>query len=287
LLTFLAFYAIINKRIGASALFLGLAVTLKIHPIIALPVFFAYILKKFGLKKAGKFTLLTVAIPVLFTLTVFAVFQWDILYFLKTIFYWTPVFESNPVLILGGCMNIWSFVALLNVNMAELWILRFIWVPTLAASAFYWLRKTKLDDSDLNMSLISMYVLFMITYAWISEQTFIDVLPFMFLQIVAFRPKKTSLYALFILQILVYAFSAANWGAFIFEPLLTQFSPGLLPLLQFSDPTTSPLNWTIRGTLGLIVSIALGIFLVLLMEPPLLKRLFVKLRICRPKSKEA
>ena len=278
LLTFLAFFAVTKNRVGTSALLLGIAVTLKIYPLIALPAFFAYVLKKFGGKQAVKFVFFTCLIPVVFTFAIFTAYGWDILYFLRTIFYWTPVFESNPVLILGGCMNIWSFVALFNVNMAELWILRMIWVPVLAVGTLYWLRKPKLGDADLNLSLISLYVLFMITYGWVSEQTFLDPLPFILLQVLAFRPKRTSLYALVALQILIYSFSAVNWGGFIFEPLLTRFSPGLLPLLQYSDPTTSPLNWTIRGSLGLIVSLAMGVFLLLLLEPPFLKCVFARLK---------
>ena len=278
LLTFLAFYAIVKNRIATSALLLGVAVTLKIYPLITLPVFLIYVLKKFGKKQTGKFTLLTLAVPVLFTIAVFAAYGWDLLYFLKTIFYWTPVFESNPVQITSGCMNIWSFVALFNVNMGKLWILRMIWIPVLGVGALYWLRKPKMNDAALNLSLISMYVLFMITYGWITEQTFLDPLPFILLQVLAYRPKKTSLYFLAAVQILVFAFSAVNWGGYIFQPMLQQFFPGLLPLLKFSDPTTSPINWIIRGRLGLSVSIALGVFLIILAEPSPLKRLFLRLK---------
>ena len=45
LLTFLAFYAITSKRTLAGALLLGTAVTLKIYPLIVLPVFLVFILK--------------------------------------------------------------------------------------------------------------------------------------------------------------------------------------------------------------------------------------------------
>lgn len=276
LLTFLAFYTILKNRITTSAFLLGIAVTLKIYPVITLPVFLAFVLRKSGKRQAGKFALITIAVPTLFTLTVFAAYRWDILYFLKTIFYWSPVFESNPVQITSGCMNIWSFVALFNVNMGGLWILRMIWIPVLFLGAIYWLRKTKLDDGDLNLALISLYVLFMITYGWVTEQTFLDPLPFILLQVLAYRPKKSSLYFLVIVQILVYLFSLSNWGGFIFQPLLQQFAPGLLPLLKYSDPTTSAMNWIIRGRLGLAVSIALGVFLVILAEPTSFKRLVMK-----------
>jgi hypothetical protein len=272
LLTFLAFYAIVKNQIVISALLLGIAVTLKIYPLIALPAFLIYILKNAGGKQATKFALIACIIPVAFTLLVFKAYSWDIVYFLRTIFYWTPVFETNPVLILSGCMNIWSFVAALNVNMADLWFLRMIWIPLLMLGALYWLRKPKMNDADLNLSIISFYLLFMITYGWVSEQTFLDPLPFIFLQILAYNPKKISLYMLIAIQILVYSFSAVNWGGFIFQPLMEQFLPSLLPLLQHSDPTANPTSWIIRGTLGLIISISLGAFLLFLIKSASEKR---------------
>jgi hypothetical protein len=272
LLTFLAFYAVVSQRNKTGALLLGIAVTLKVYPLVTLPAFFAYILKKRNKIDAGKFLLYTFAVPILFTVFVFAVFRWDILYFLRTIFYLTPVFETNPVLIQGGAMNIWSFLALLNINIARISLLRLLWIPVLAVSSFYWLRKTKLDDASLNLSIISLYVLFMLTYGWVTEQTFLDLLPFIFLQIFAYRPKRNLLYLLVIIQILIFAFSAVNWGVFIFQPLVTRFSPSLLPLMQHLDPSASSLIWTIRGVLGLIVSISLAGFLTLLMKPSILKR---------------
>ncbi len=71
LLTFLAFYAVTSKRNTLGALLLGVAVTLKIYPLIILPAFLAYILKNQDRKEAGKFTLYTCALPVVFTLSRF------------------------------------------------------------------------------------------------------------------------------------------------------------------------------------------------------------------------
>jgi hypothetical protein len=174
LLTFLAFYAITRGQTKLSALLLGLAITLKIYPLIVLPAFFAYVLKNKNGKEAGKFTLYTIAVPVLFTVTVFTVFQWDITYFFRTIFYWAPIYELNPVQIVGGSMNLWSFTSLFNLDVSQLWILRVVWIPVIAVAAFYWLRRPKMDDAALCLSIVSFYVLFMITYAWVPEQTFVD-----------------------------------------------------------------------------------------------------------------
>ncbi|MCL4430217.1 MAG: glycosyltransferase 87 family protein, partial [Chloroflexi bacterium] len=229
LLTFLAFYAVTSKRNTLGALLLGLAVTLKIYPLIVLPAFLAYILKNQDRKEAGKFTLYTCALPVVFTLAVFAVYQWDILYFLRTIFYWTPVFETtNPTQIQGGAMNLWSFISLLNVDISQVWLLRFIWIPVLGVISLYWFRKPIMKVADLNLAIISFYLLFMLSYGWVTEQSFLDPLPFIFLQILAFRPKKIYMYALLAVQGLVFAFSTFNWGPFIFTPLLEKFNPPLL-----------------------------------------------------------
>lgn len=268
LLTFLAFYAVINRKTSIGALLLGIAATLKIYPLIALPGFLAYILKKKNRGEASKFLLYVFAVPILFTLTVFASFVWNIVPFLQTIFYWTP--NSNPTQIQGGCMNIWSFSYLFNVDISKLGQLRLVWIPVLATISIYWLKKRTFDDADLNLSIISLYLLFMITYAWVTEQTFLDPLPFIFLQTLAFRPKRSQFYLLSAIQLLVFAFSMVNGGALIFQPLALRFSPTLVNTIQNLSPNTFSLAWTVRGYLGLIISLSLGGFLALLMKPSLL-----------------
>jgi hypothetical protein len=244
---------------------------LKVYPLITLPAFMIYVLKNGDKKEAGKFLLYTSAVPVVFTLGVFAAYQWDILYFFKTIFYWTPAFEANPVLLQGGCMNFWSFLSLVNLDISQVSFLRFLWIPVLAAAALYWLRRPRMDEADLNLSLISFYLLFLLSYGFVPEQAFLDPLPFIFLQILGYRAKRLHLYALIAVQVLVFVFSAFNWGPFIFEPLLTQFSPSLANAIQALDPSKSPLVWTIRGIMGLVVSLSLTAFLALLAKPDLLK----------------
>jgi len=272
LLTFLAFYAVTSRRVEAGAVLLGLAIALKTYPIVTLPAFFAFIFRNQGKKEAGKFTILTCGVPILFTLAVFAVFQWDITYFLRTIFYGTPVFESGAPLYNIGAMNFWSFVAMQGIDIVPLWHLRLLWIPLLGACAIYWIRRPKLDEKDFVLSVISFYILFMFYYGWISEQTFIDPLPFIFLLILAYQPKRTYLYLLIIIQSFVYIFSVANQSLFIFTPLLERFSPSLLADLQRFHLENGPLVHTIRGTMGLVTSLSLVIFLVLLMKPRILDR---------------
>ena len=274
LLTFAAFYAVISKRTTVGAVLLGLAVTLKIYPLIVLPAFLAYLWKNRGKGEAGKFGLFTCALPVIFTLAVFAIYQWDILFFLKTIFYWTPAFDVNPVLMQGGAMNIWSFLSLLNVDISQVTILRFVWIPVVAAVAVYWFRKPRMDESDFNLALISFYLLFMISYAWVPEQSFVDVLPFIFLQIFGYRAKRSYLYALIVVQVLIFAFSFVNWGPFVFVPLM---SPLTLDSLKFLFPT-NPLIWSIREVLGLVVSLSLAAFLVALAKPAFYNQAWDKIR---------
>jgi hypothetical protein len=266
LLTFLAFYAIIKQRTTASALLLATAITLKIYPLITLPAFFAYILRNRNKKEACKFLLICCSLPTLFTALVFVVFNWDIMFFLKTILYSTPILENNPAQILGGCMNVWSFFALPALDIGKHWIFRMLWIPIMGLGAIYWLRKKKMDDLNLSISIVSLYIMFMISYGWISEQSFLDPLPFIFLIIIAYRPRKLQFYLLIIIQILVYAFSLFNWGPFIFEHLAERFFPTVLQTIWSLAPSKSTLIWNIRGILGLTVSIFLGIFLLLLLK---------------------
>jgi hypothetical protein len=267
LLTFLAFEATVNQRTTKSAILLGAAVTLKIYPLVTLPAFLAYTWMKKGKKEAAKVALWVSAIPVIFTTAVFAVFQWDLLYFLRTIFYWTPVFETNQAQIQGGCMNLWSFFALFKIDAGSIWYLRVLWVPVLFGGfALFWLRRRRWETSDFNLALITLYSLFMMSYGWVTEQSFIDLLPFLFLQIMCFRPKKSQFYLLIVLQVLIFAFSAADYGEFIFQPFIERFSPLLLPSLQVFIPTVGSTVWAIRGLLGLVITVYLGLFVFLLVR---------------------
>lgn len=266
-LTFLAFYAVINKRTGIGALFLGLAVALKIYPLIVLPAFLAYLYRNRTGKEAAKFLVYSCAVPVLVTVAILAAYGWDAVYFLRTVFYWTPVFESNPTQIQGGCMNIWSFAGLNGVEISQIWFLRFLWIPILGAAAIYWFRKRSLNEADFNLSLISFYLLFMISYGWVTEQTFLDPLPFIFLQILAYHPVRAHLYGLVGIQLLVYAFSSVNGGPMIFEPLFSRFYPDPISPLTNLSTVNSAIAWTIRGTLGLVISVALGVYLTFLAKP--------------------
>ena len=279
LLTFLAFYAIISKKTIAGAVLLGLAIALKTYPIITLPAFFIFLLKNQSKKEAGKFSIVACAVPVLFTLAVFAVFQWDVMYFLKTIFYGTPVFESGAPLFNIGDMNFWSFIALQGIDIVPLWHVRLLWIPLLAVCAIFWVRKPKFFEKDLVLSIISFYILFMFYYGWISEQTFIDPLPFIFLFVLAFEPKQIYLHITATIQVFIYIFSVANQSLFIFKPLLERFSPPLLTDLTNFHLENGPLVHTIRGVMGLVISLSLLVFLVLLLKPAILEKAQERLRI--------
>ncbi len=273
LLTFLAFYFIIKQKVKTSALFLGIAITLKVYPLIILPAFLIYIFKKIDRKTAGKFLLLSISIPIVFTGLVFTIFQWDLLFFLKTIFYSTPMFETNPSQIISGCMNVWSFVALPAFGIEMHWIFRLFWIPILGIATIFWSKKNKFETLDFILAIVSLYLLFLISYGWVSEQLFLDPLPFIFMTILVYRPKKLHFYILVFIQILVFSFSLFNWGPFIFEPLVETFFPNFLSLIRVMDPSKNQFIWNLRGILGLIISISLGLYLFLLLKQPKIKLL--------------
>ncbi len=270
LLTFLAFYTLVRERTSLSAVLLGIAVTLKVYPLIVLPAFLAYVFRKKNKKEMTKLALVTIAIPIIYTIIFFTIYQWDMAYLFQTLFYWSPVYTKNPVQIQGGGMNIWSFTSLLNLDISQVGFLRLIWIPVLAIIALFWFRESQLNDEKLCLSIVSFYVLFMITYAWIPEQMFLDPLPFVFLLIFAYQPKKFYLYLLILIQALVYAFSAMNWGIFIFNPFLERFYPNVLTSISFFNPTNNYI-WTAREILGLLVSLALGAFLLTLLKPSIIE----------------
>lgn len=267
LLTFLAFEAMVNQRTTKSAILLGIAVALKIYPLIVLPAFLVYAWMKRGRKDAAKIVIWVSAIPVVFTTAIFAIFQWDLLYFLKTIFYWTPVFEASQSQIQGGGMNLWSFFALNKLDVGSLWYLRALWIPVLLGGfAMYLLKRRRWEISDFNLALITLYSLFIMSYGWATEQSFIDLLPFLFLQVMCFRPRRSQFYLLMVLQVLIFAFLAVDYGEFVFQPLIERFSPSIVPSLQAFIPTVGSSAWAIRGVLGLVITVYLGLFLFLLVR---------------------
>lgn len=288
LLTFSAFYALTEKRTTVAASLLGLAITLKIYPLITLPAFLVYIHKSQNKKTSGKFILIACAIPILFTLTIFALFQWDITYFLRTIFYSTPVFESDPLQFNVGCMNIWSYIALIGIDIVPLWYLRQLWIPILGLGTLYWLKKPKINEKDFTLSLVFFYILFIVSYGWVSEQTIIDLLPFAFLMVLAYNSKRIYLYMLLLIQTFVYIFSFANQSLAVFVPLAQSLSPSIITNAQNFLSDNGPLIWTIRGSIGLIVSISLLVFLAILIKPEIVKqtqeRLHNLFKLIRKKS---
>ena len=169
------------------------------------------------------------------------------------------------------------FLALLSVDTVKFWFLRLLWIPILGAGALYWIRKNKMDDQDLTLSIVSLYILFMISYGWVSEQAFIDLLPFAFLLIIGYSPKRIYLVTLGLIQAFVYVFSFANQSLAVFGPLLERFSPTTLIDSQKFLAENGPLIWTIRGTMGLIVSLSLIVFLALLLRPEISNRAEEKL----------
>jgi hypothetical protein len=268
----MAFYAVVTEHLGAGAVLLGVAVALKINPILALPAFMLYIFKKRNLRETAKFAAITAAVPVVFTLSVFAAYGWDLLYFLKTIFYWAPVYDAVPIQFGGGCMNIWSFFGLYGIDIAQIAVLRFLWIPILAIPVVYWFRKKQMGEADLSLAVISFYFFFMISYSWVSEQTFLDTLPFIFLFIVAYRPKPSYLYGLIGVQLLIFAFSFFNGGSAIFQPLFEKYNPAIVGPAQELSSNSSWLIWNIRGFLGLIISLSLLIYFIALAKPDALRK---------------
>ena len=270
LFAFLAFYAVVTKRTAVSAIFLGLAIALKLYPIILLPVFFIYVLKNWSKKEAAKYLLFAFAVPVLLTLLIFGVFQWNLSYLFNTILATTPASGTSPTQFNIGCMNFFSFLAVNNINSIS--YSRTLWIPFLSVCGLYWLRKKNFGESELVLSIISFYLLFMVTYGWISEQTFLDPTVFILIFIIGFNPKRIYFFILGAIQAFVYVFTVANRTLVIFTPLLEKFSPSGLNALNSFHQDNGPLIWVIRGYMGLIVSISLVCFLVLLLWPRIIDK---------------
>ncbi len=267
LLTFSAFYSVIKNKTSRGTLFLGLAIALKIYPLVTLPAFIVFALKNYGKRDVLKLLVGASSIPVSITVIVFSFFQWDILYFLRTVFYTTPVFESNPTQITIGCMNFWSYIGLLDIDISMQWPFRLLWLPLLGVVFIYWIKKEYFGKREFVLSIISFYLLFMATYGWVSEQLFLDILPFLFILILGYSFKRVNVYMLIVLQFLIYVFTIANRSLLIFSPLLWKIYPPLGAYLDYFHLDNALLLWEIRAYSGLAVSVFMLIFLITLLRP--------------------
>jgi len=274
LLTFLAFYSVIKNKTSRGTLFLGLAIALKIYPLVTLPAFIVFALKNYGKRDVLKLLVGASSIPVFITVIVFSVFQWDILYFLRTVFYTTPVFESNPAQITIGCMNFWSYIGLLDIDISLQWPFRLLWLPLLGIAFIYWIKKEYVGNRDFTLSIISFYLLFMATYGWVSEQLFLDILPFLFILILGYSFKRVNVYMLIVLQFLIYVFTIANRSLLIFSPLIWKIYPVLGTYLDYFHLDNALMLWAIRGYSGLAVSVFMLIFLITLLRPKIWQSIF-------------
>lgn len=274
LLTFLAFDSVIKNKTSRGTLFLGLAIALKIYPLVTLPAFIVFALKNYGKRDVLKLLVGASSIPVFITVIVFSVFQWDILYFLRTVFYTTPVFESNPAQITIGCMNFWSYIGLLDIDISLQWPFRLLWLPLLGIAFIYWIKKEYVGNRDFTLSIISFYLLFMATYGWVSEQLFLDILPFLFILILGYSFKRVNVYMLIVLQFLIYVFTIANRSLLIFSPLIWKIYPVLGTYLDYFHLDNALMLWAIRGYSGLAVSVFMLIFLITLLRPKIWQSIF-------------
>jgi len=175
-------------------------------------------------------------------------------------------------------MNTWSFIALIGVDIVPLWYFRQLWIPILAFGTLYWLKKTKINEKDLTLSIVFFYILFIVSYGWISEQTIIDLLPFAFLMVFAYNSKRIYLHLLLLIQTLVYIFSFANQSLAVFGPLAQALSPRIVTDAQNFLSDNGPLIWTIRGSMGLMISVSLLTFLAILIKPEIINQVQERLQ---------
>jgi len=160
-----------------------------------------------------------------------------------------------------------------GIDIASAWEVRQIWVVVLAGNFFYWVRKRKFSEENFVVSIISFYLLWMISYGWVAEQSFLDPLPFIFVLILAYRPKKIYIFLVGGINFLIYVYSFANHNLFLFVPFLEIVSPSLIVDIEnlYFSSDLGPILWTVRGTMGLVVSLSLIVFLAIILKPELLE----------------
>lgn len=179
LTTILALNELYNHKIFSSAILIGLSSSLKILPLILLPMFIIFIKRNYDLKSNFKFITMFFSVFILLAYSPFLIFNWD-----------TSIIFNNAdfhFIRAGGftLFNIFDLMYDQTFLFVDLEFLGYLWIPALLLTLFH-LHKTRLDNYlDLVRWASSLFFVLMLTRSWVSEQNIVLLIPLVLLMTVS------------------------------------------------------------------------------------------------------
>jgi hypothetical protein len=175
LTTILALNELYRGKIGRSSIFIALSISLKIIPLILVPVFLLFIIRNYDLKFISKFTVGSVVAFTTFSYLPFRIFGWDPGFILNNL---QDPFNR------AGCFTFFNIFELLKdrVSLPQEWaFLGYLWIPSLIIG-YSCLSRTSLNSkNDLFRWSSSILFVLMLTRSWVSEQNVVLLVPMVML----------------------------------------------------------------------------------------------------------
>jgi hypothetical protein len=184
---------LIKKRYLRSALFLALSASLKIIPLIFLPIFLAFIKRNYNLKRTIEFSTIFLITSVSLSYIPFIIFQWNL----------DIIFNSMDVhFIRIGCFTLFNISDLLfevSEFPQNIEFLGYLWIPSLIL-IYSKLSKTHLSNRiDLLRWSSSVIFILLLTRSWVSEQNIILLIPLALIQLLINTKKWRVIHLLWII----------------------------------------------------------------------------------------
>jgi hypothetical protein len=243
-----------KERPYASAISLGYGIALKLYPVVAFPLFLARSHSKGGWGSALRY--LGVAfIPITAsTVITFGLFGWEWLPFLKTLFYQPFSILCERCAGPRPLMNFWSLVWLFDPALVSAWFSQLLWLPI-------WLLVAALTRRmPAAIMLVSLYLTFIALFPRVSEQSAVDLLPFLLLTQFMTPTTRFVKLGLVVLPLIALLFSMLNFGLTLFAPLVAEFNqagPQQIDAMYATHRETLSLLMGAVGALATIISLLL------------------------------
>jgi len=179
LTTIFALNKLYDRNLFSSAFFLGLSSSLKILPLVLLPMFIIFIKRNYDLKSNLKFITIFFSVLMLLAYFPFLIFNWD-----------TSIIFNNAdfhFIRAGGftLFNIFDLLYDQTFLFENLEALGYLWIPALLLTIFL-LHRTRLDNyMDLIRWTSSLFFVLMLTRSWVSEQNIVLLIPLVLLTAVS------------------------------------------------------------------------------------------------------
>lgn len=205
LITVFALNELHDRRIKKSSVLLALSASLKILPLILMPLFILFIKRNCGLRSSLEFIVTCAVSFVAFSYVPFVVFGWN-----PGVIFDNLGYHFNRA---GGFtpLNIVELLCDQSVLPPSLEFLGLVWIPALALGYYQLLRTSLNNRMDLVRWASSLSFILLLTRSWVSEQNVIMLIPFVMLVTVV---KSEGWHTTNLMWVTAFVFSFLNTSPF-------------------------------------------------------------------------